>query len=236
MVADIDRNGARLIPLVNNVGIWTYLEMGAMDEAFWERLMGVNLDGVFYVTNAVVPAMKDGGRGLDHQRRVDGRRPGRGLPLPLCRQQGRAGRPDQIPRRRARPARHPGQRRGPGLGGHRHVHGGLRRARVQGKGQAIHPSQEDPAPGRHRRADPLHGLRPGRPYHRRNPERQRRGRALRRMRACRRRRADFWESLPELAGVSVSWEHAFFGRSLGRRKNRLTRIFELVLIKEDIHG
>jgi 3-oxoacyl-[acyl-carrier protein] reductase len=48
---------------VNNAGVWTYLEMGDMDEAVYRELMGANLDGVFYVTNAVVPAMKARGRG-----------------------------------------------------------------------------------------------------------------------------------------------------------------------------
>lgn len=49
--------------LVNNGGVWTYLDMGAMDDAVYRELMGANLDGVFYVTNAVVPAMKARKRG-----------------------------------------------------------------------------------------------------------------------------------------------------------------------------
>jgi 3-oxoacyl-[acyl-carrier protein] reductase len=44
--------------LVNNAGIWTYGEMGNMPAGVWEETMRVNLDAVFYVTNAVVPLMK----------------------------------------------------------------------------------------------------------------------------------------------------------------------------------
>ncbi|OGD25040.1 MAG: hypothetical protein A2Y56_05840 [Candidatus Aminicenantes bacterium RBG_13_63_10] len=52
-----DRWG-RVDILVNNAGIWTYGEMGAMPAAVWDETMRVNLDGVFHVTNAVVPLMK----------------------------------------------------------------------------------------------------------------------------------------------------------------------------------
>jgi len=44
--------------LVNNHGIWTSLEMGAGDVKAWKEIMEVNLDGVFYVTDAVVPLLK----------------------------------------------------------------------------------------------------------------------------------------------------------------------------------
>ncbi|MBC7363134.1 MAG: 3-oxoacyl-ACP reductase FabG [Candidatus Aminicenantes bacterium] len=44
--------------LINNAGIWTYGEMGSLPEEVWRETMAVNLDGVYYVTNAVVPAMK----------------------------------------------------------------------------------------------------------------------------------------------------------------------------------
>jgi len=49
--------------LVNNGGIWTYGEMGSMSEETWRETMAINLDGVFYTTNAVVPVMKKNGRG-----------------------------------------------------------------------------------------------------------------------------------------------------------------------------
>jgi 3-oxoacyl-[acyl-carrier protein] reductase len=63
MVDGILRVWGTIDTVVNNVGVWTYLEMGDMDEAVYRELMGANLDGVFYVTNAVVPAMKARGRG-----------------------------------------------------------------------------------------------------------------------------------------------------------------------------
>lgn len=44
--------------LVNNAGIWTYGKIGSMSEKVWKETMQVNLDGMFYLTNAVVPYMK----------------------------------------------------------------------------------------------------------------------------------------------------------------------------------
>ena len=49
---------ARVDILVNNAGIWTYGEMGNMPARVWEETIRINLDGVFHVTNAVVPLMK----------------------------------------------------------------------------------------------------------------------------------------------------------------------------------
>jgi 3-oxoacyl-[acyl-carrier protein] reductase len=44
--------------LVNNAGVWTYLEMGLIMSEVLKETMEINLDAVFYVTNAVVPHMK----------------------------------------------------------------------------------------------------------------------------------------------------------------------------------
>ncbi len=44
--------------LVNNAGVWTYGEMGDMTEEVWAETMKINLDGVFYACNAVIPFMK----------------------------------------------------------------------------------------------------------------------------------------------------------------------------------
>lgn len=49
--------------LVNNAGIWTYGEIGNMASETWEETIKVNLDSVFFVTNAVVPQMKRKKRG-----------------------------------------------------------------------------------------------------------------------------------------------------------------------------
>lgn len=49
--------------LVNNAGIWTYGEMGKMEERIWEVTMEINCDGVFYMCNSVIPHMKKIKRG-----------------------------------------------------------------------------------------------------------------------------------------------------------------------------
>ena len=48
----------RIDILVNNAGIWTFGRIGEMDVSVWEETMKVNLDGMFFLTNAVVPHMK----------------------------------------------------------------------------------------------------------------------------------------------------------------------------------
>ena len=63
MVSDILSRWGELDTLVNNAGIWTYLEMGSMDERVLKETMAINIEGVFYMCNAVVPLMKRGGRG-----------------------------------------------------------------------------------------------------------------------------------------------------------------------------
>jgi 3-oxoacyl-[acyl-carrier protein] reductase len=63
MVGDVLAKWGELDTLVNNAGIWTYLEMGKMDDDVYRETIAVNVDGVFFATNAVVPAMKEHGRG-----------------------------------------------------------------------------------------------------------------------------------------------------------------------------
>jgi 3-oxoacyl-[acyl-carrier protein] reductase len=63
MVASIVRRWGQIDVLVNNAGIWTYGEMGNMDADVWKETMEVNLDSVFYFSNAVVPHMKKQKRG-----------------------------------------------------------------------------------------------------------------------------------------------------------------------------
>ncbi len=58
MVEGLIQKWGRIDILVNNAGIWTYGEMGDMTEEVWAETMKINLDGVFYVCNAVIPSMK----------------------------------------------------------------------------------------------------------------------------------------------------------------------------------
>lgn len=63
MVAEIIRKWRRIDIVVNNAGIWTYGEMGNMSREVWEETMHINLNGVFFILNAVVPYMKKEKRG-----------------------------------------------------------------------------------------------------------------------------------------------------------------------------
>lgn len=63
MVKCLHDRWGRIDILVNNAGIWTYGEMGNMDESVWAETMRLNLDAVFYACNAVVPMMKENRRG-----------------------------------------------------------------------------------------------------------------------------------------------------------------------------
>src|SRR4030042_3868300 len=57
-VDEIIRAWSRIDILVNSAGIWTYLEVGSGDTKAWRETMEVNLDSVYYFTDAVVPHMK----------------------------------------------------------------------------------------------------------------------------------------------------------------------------------
>ena len=63
MVKEVIDKWGRIDILVNNAGIWTYGEMGKMSEKTWAETMKINMDGVFYTCNAVVPHMKEKKRG-----------------------------------------------------------------------------------------------------------------------------------------------------------------------------
>ena len=63
MVGDVLAKWGELDTLVNNAGIWTYLELGRMDDAVYHETIAVNVDGVFHAINAVVPSMREHGRG-----------------------------------------------------------------------------------------------------------------------------------------------------------------------------
>ena len=63
MVEDILNRWGELDTVVNNAGVWTSLAIGKMAETVYRETIAVNLDGVLYVTNAVVPKMKEKKRG-----------------------------------------------------------------------------------------------------------------------------------------------------------------------------
>lgn len=63
MIEGIMQKWDQIDILVNNAGIWTYGEMGKMSEKTWAETMKINVDGVFYTCNAVVPHMKEKKRG-----------------------------------------------------------------------------------------------------------------------------------------------------------------------------
>ena len=48
----------RIDVLVNNAAIWTFGEIGEFPSEVWRETMDVNVNGTFYITNAVVPHMK----------------------------------------------------------------------------------------------------------------------------------------------------------------------------------
>lgn len=55
---------SRIDIVVNNAGIWTHGEIGAMDEGVWCKTIETNLNSVFHLCNAAVPYLKrrKGGR------------------------------------------------------------------------------------------------------------------------------------------------------------------------------
>jgi len=58
-----DRGGGRIDILVNNAGIWKTTPTEETSEEDWDRVINVNLKGVFLCCRAVIPIMKTQGRG-----------------------------------------------------------------------------------------------------------------------------------------------------------------------------
>jgi NAD(P)-dependent dehydrogenase (short-subunit alcohol dehydrogenase family) len=59
----LECGGGRVDILVNNAGIWKSTPTETTTEADWDRVLGVNLKGVFLCCRAVIPVMKAQGRG-----------------------------------------------------------------------------------------------------------------------------------------------------------------------------
>jgi NAD(P)-dependent dehydrogenase (short-subunit alcohol dehydrogenase family) len=92
LVADVSRGGALeeaidrgvdelggLTGLVNNAGVGSIAMLDGYDDQEWERLIGVNLRGVFRSTRAVAPLLRDAGGGsIVNVASVSGIRPTKG--------------------------------------------------------------------------------------------------------------------------------------------------------------
>jgi NAD(P)-dependent dehydrogenase (short-subunit alcohol dehydrogenase family) len=63
MVADVTRELGPVDGLVNNAGISNRVRFDEMDDAEWDRVISINLSGVFHTTRAVVPQMIERGSG-----------------------------------------------------------------------------------------------------------------------------------------------------------------------------
>jgi 3-oxoacyl-[acyl-carrier protein] reductase len=63
MAGEIVHSWGKIDVLVNNGGVWTYLEMGAMDPGILRETIKINVDSVFHLVDAVVPQMKKRGSG-----------------------------------------------------------------------------------------------------------------------------------------------------------------------------
>lgn len=59
MIGDLVEEWNRIDILVNNAGIWTFGEIGNIEEEVWKQTIQVNLDAVYHTCNAVVPLMKE---------------------------------------------------------------------------------------------------------------------------------------------------------------------------------
>jgi len=63
MIQEVIKSFGKIDILVNNAGIWTYGEIGNMDEETWDETLDINLKGMFFMCNGVIPEMKKRKRG-----------------------------------------------------------------------------------------------------------------------------------------------------------------------------
>jgi len=63
LVADTARQFGGVDTLINNAGVGAFVEVAAMSDDDWARVIDTNLTGVFYCTRAAIPEMKKSGGG-----------------------------------------------------------------------------------------------------------------------------------------------------------------------------
>jgi len=63
LITETSRRFGGIDALVNNAGVGTFVDVAAMTDADWDRVIGTNLTGVFYATRAVIPELRRSGGG-----------------------------------------------------------------------------------------------------------------------------------------------------------------------------
>ena len=105
----------RIDILAANAGIYPSTELADIDDALWDRVMGINVKGALHAVQACTPAMLARGYGrIVLTSSITGPITGQVGLRALRRLQGGDARPDALGRRRARDERHHRQRRDAG--------------------------------------------------------------------------------------------------------------------------
>jgi len=63
LVTETSRRFGGIDVLVNNAGVGVFVNAASMTDLDWDRVIGTNLTGVFYMTRAVIPELRRSGGG-----------------------------------------------------------------------------------------------------------------------------------------------------------------------------